>query len=316
MIPDRFTDLLRPGALLLAAGLVVTGCSKSTELSTEAPRPASHEPQAAAQPPAPAAAPAARPGQPGAGVTVTVRLSPELKGKASPNQALYIFARATQGPAMPLAVVRKQVKDLPVTVTLDDSTAMMPDFKLSTVPEYVVGARITQSGDVIAKPGDLEGFSPPTQSKSVEITIASVVGSKPAKPGGASPHAGGATFNHAASGGTTRLNIPADVKATWKNTELAVSGPGLSTRTAKVAVGGELKLENGLVLKVLAYVPAFQSDSGVVTSASNNPDNPAVLVQLVEGQQVRGEGWVFQKLADFNTFASDRLKVKLVGAGS
>jgi len=34
----------------------------------------------------------------------------------------------------------------------------------------------------------------------------------------------------------------------------------------------------------------------------------------VDRQQILGEGWVFQKLPDFNTFTIDRLKVKLVGA--
>lgn len=281
------------GICLLVATAFVGGCSKNSE-------PLSSLPPAAS---------ASR------SIIVTVRLSPELRAKAAPDNTLYIFARAAQGPAMPLAIVRKQAKDLPVTVTLDDSTAMSPDMKLSNFPEVVVGARITPSGDALARPGDLEGLSAPTRDASVDVTIASVVGSRPARPAGPLPHAGGNVAHpHTGSGGKARLNIPANVTATWKSTELSVSGAGLRTRTVKASVGGDLKLENGLLLRVLAYVPAFRSDNGVVTSASNNPDNPAVLLQLKDREQVLSEGWVFQKLPDFNTYSSERLKVKLLGA--
>jgi hypothetical protein len=142
-----------------------------------------------------------------------------------------------------------------------------------------------------------------------------VVG-KTASAGGPAPRAAAASadFPHATAKTKTRLDIPAAVKDKWKSAELALAGKAVAARTVKVAIGGELELNPGLVLRVLAYVPAFQSDAGTVTSASNQPDNPAVLVQLLADKQVQSEGWVFQKLPDFNTFASDRLEIKLLGA--
>ncbi len=319
MFANPFTVLLRISAFLLAITLPVSGCSKGTESQSEIPLqssstvatlPAGHPslPTATEQA-APAGSTAAR------SVKVRVQLSPALRDKTAPGDALYIFARASQGPAMPLAIVRKQVKDLPVTITLDDSMAMMPDLRMSAFPELVFGARVSKSGDAIAKPGDLEGYSHPTRSDKADVLIASVVGTQ-AKPTAGAPHAGDApaAFQHSASGAKSRLNIPADVKAKWKSAELSLIGQDGVARTVKVAVGGEMKLENGLVLQVLAYVPAFQSDTGTVTSASNAPDNPAVLLQLLDKQQVKSEGWVFQKLPDFDTFSSDRLKVRLLGA--
>ena len=255
---------------------------------------------------------------PARSIKVTVKLSPALAGKTAPTDTVYIFARAAQGPKTPLAIVRKQVRELPVSVTLDDSMAMVPDMKMSSVAELVIGARISKSGDAIPKPGDLEGYAPPLKAGAtglVEVVIVSVVGSTAPSMSGNRP--ADADFKHANSGVKTSLNIPADVKAKWKTVELSVVGKDIGLRKLQIPVGGETGIDkSGLTIRVVAYVPAYQSDAGVVTSSSNKPDNPAVLIQLVDKGQVLSEGWVFQKLPDFNTYASDKLQVQLLAAGS
>ncbi len=112
-----------------------------------------------------------------ASIKVTVSLSPELAKKAAPNDVVFIFARAAQGPRMPLAIVRKQVKDLPATVVLDDTQGMSPQMTLSSVPEVIVVARVSKSGTATAQAGDLEGTSAPLKAgtKAVAISIANVV---------------------------------------------------------------------------------------------------------------------------------------------
>lgn len=93
----------------------------------------------------------------GEGITVSVTVAADVK--AAPDQAVFIYAKAAQGPKMPLAVQRLTVSQLPVTVTLTDAMAMMPAMKLSSFDEVVVGARISQSGQAIAGPGDWNGES-------------------------------------------------------------------------------------------------------------------------------------------------------------
>ena len=103
-------------------------------------------------------APAA--GPVGTSISGTVALTPALALKARANDTVFVFARAVDGPPMPLAVIRKQVKDLPLVFTLDDSMAMWPAAKVSAYPRVVVTARVSKSGEGQAKPGDLQGESP------------------------------------------------------------------------------------------------------------------------------------------------------------
>lgn len=112
----------------------------------------------------PAAAPAA--------IQVRVALAPALQDKAPPEATVFVFARAAQGPRMPLAIVRRQVKDLPLEVTLDDSQAMIPEAALSRFDEVIVGARISLSGDAMPAAGDLEGNSAPLDPHAADpVTI-------------------------------------------------------------------------------------------------------------------------------------------------
>jgi len=139
-------------------------------------------PQAAAQQVAGAAAavapvetPAATPP---AAIQVSVSLDPQLASQVKPDDTVFVFARATQGPRMPLAIVRKQVRDLPLKVSLDDSLAMSPAMVLSKFPEVSVGARISRSGNAIPQSGDLQGSKSPVavgKDLSVAVTIDSRV---------------------------------------------------------------------------------------------------------------------------------------------
>ena len=101
------------------------------------------------------------PADPSARIAVTVDLAPDLRERLNADDTLFIFAKATQGPPMPLAAIRQPVAGFPVSVVLDDSTAMMPSMKLSHFQKVIVGARISKAGDVRARPGDLEGLSEP-----------------------------------------------------------------------------------------------------------------------------------------------------------
>jgi cytochrome c-type biogenesis protein CcmH len=154
-----------------------TGDSISEAQTLAAGKPATAPAPVAAAPapanPAPATAPAqaAAPTAAAAEVAGTVELDAALRAQVADTDTVFIFARAAQGPRFPLAVLRKQVKDLPTAFVLDDSMSMVPDAKLSSFPMVVVGARVSKSGSATPTAGDLEGLTEPVRPGARNLKI-------------------------------------------------------------------------------------------------------------------------------------------------
>lgn len=77
---------------------------------------------------------------------VRVELAAALKDKVKPDDTVFIFARALNGPPMPLAAKRVTVAQLPIEVELSDADAMMPQMKLSDFAEVKLVARVSRAG--------------------------------------------------------------------------------------------------------------------------------------------------------------------------
>lgn len=119
------------------------------------------------------APPSAETGDGAAEMKVRVTLQDGLREGLIGSEAVYVFARATDG-GPPLAVYRTTVDALPALVGLNDSMAMVPNLKLSGRDRVVVTARVSMSGDAAAKSGDLQGSSGPVPvggDAPVEIVI-------------------------------------------------------------------------------------------------------------------------------------------------
>ena len=103
-------------------------------------------------------------------LSLVVDISPQLKARAKPEDAVFVYAKAMQGPPMPLAVKKIKLADLPVSLTLNDDDAMMPSMKLSSFPQVIVGARVSPSGNPVAQAGDfyteleaIDSVNPPAE---------------------------------------------------------------------------------------------------------------------------------------------------------
>lgn len=112
---------------------------------------------------------AAAPAHPG--IRGTVRLSPKLKERIAPGDTLFIYARAAEGPAMPLAALRRSARELPLDYALDDSMAMAPGMALSAHPRVVITARVSRSATAKPQPGDLQGASKPVANNAQGVVV-------------------------------------------------------------------------------------------------------------------------------------------------
>ena len=90
-----------------------------------------------------------------AGVEVVVDVQPGLADDLSPDTPVFVYAKAFNGPPMPLAVVKRSLADLPLTLTLTDAQAMVENMNISAFEEVIVGARISKSGNPVGQSGDL-----------------------------------------------------------------------------------------------------------------------------------------------------------------
>ncbi|MEY2666281.1 MAG: hypothetical protein RLZZ384_452 [Pseudomonadota bacterium] len=90
----------------------------------------------------------------GKALHLAVSLDDKFKSIVNADDYVFIYAQPAQGGRMPLAVVKKQVKELPINITLDDSMAMMPNMTISSVANVQVSARVSKSGNASPQSGE------------------------------------------------------------------------------------------------------------------------------------------------------------------
>ena len=76
-----------------------------------------------------------------------------------PSSAVFVYAKAVNGPPAPLAVQRVRFDQLPMVIRLDESMAMMPGMGLANFDQVIVIARVSASGQVTPAAGDFEARS-------------------------------------------------------------------------------------------------------------------------------------------------------------
>ena len=112
--------------------------------------------------------------KPGLKVTGKVVIAQDVAGKLAAGDTLFVFARAKEGPRMPLAVMRvraPKANAFPVAFELTDAMAMAPGVNLSSFAEVVIEARVSKSGNAQLQPGDLSGLSDVVKPGASGVTV-------------------------------------------------------------------------------------------------------------------------------------------------
>lgn len=107
-----------------------------------------------------------------------VSLDPSLKNRASPQDAVFIFARPAAG-GPPLAAIRLTAGELPTQFDLAKAP-LMGQPPSAAQGKIVIVARVSRSGNVAPQSGDLQGSSEAVtlDAKSVSIVIDNVIPGK------------------------------------------------------------------------------------------------------------------------------------------
>ncbi len=100
-------------------------------------------------------------------IAVTVNVASELIDKLPEKGTLFVFAKAANGSPMPIAAVKLTSYSFPVTVELNDSTAMVEGMNLSSAEDIIISARISLDDSVMPSSGELEGHSRSLKRESV-----------------------------------------------------------------------------------------------------------------------------------------------------
>ncbi len=107
-------------------------------------------------------------------IKITVNLAPQFTDKLPTQGTLFVFAKAANGPPMPLAVVKLTDYSFPIEVQLSDSNAMVAGLTLSSVNKIILTARISKDASVMPSTGELEGRSDVlerSQTKAYDLLI-------------------------------------------------------------------------------------------------------------------------------------------------
>lgn len=115
--------------------------------------------------------PITSPDLPSNGLNVLVSLDQKFASQVNSDDRVFIYAKASPGPPMPLAAKRLKVSDLPIQVSLSDSDAMMSEMKMSGFDQIIVGARISKSGNPVGQAGDLFNESEAIEHKGYEGAV-------------------------------------------------------------------------------------------------------------------------------------------------
>jgi hypothetical protein len=113
---------------------------------------------------------------------------------------------------------------------------------------------------------------------------------------------------------TKEVRISEEIRAKWKEVKLEVLDNSSETKEVlTMGVGGTVTLKDpGFKLKVEVIVPDYAMFADHIGSRSNEPRNPAVLVELFEGEKSVAKGWVFKAFPDFNSYGHERFTLALL----
>jgi hypothetical protein len=114
--------------------------------------------------------------------------------------------------------------------------------------------------------------------------------------------------------------IPPEVQETWSSVTILVSDKTSNEQKEfNVAIGDEFTVpDSNLTVKVGHFLPHFTMSGQIITSASNEPNNPSASIMVRDGDNQifpeSGEwGWLYTNFPTVHPFEHERFELTLKG---
>jgi len=109
------------------------------------------------------------------------------------------------------------------------------------------------------------------------------------------------------------IEVPAAVKGNWKGVVLVIKDKEKKTsKEHEVNIGEKFKVpDSDITVTVKEFFPSFVMQGSSITSASNEPENPAAQIVVAEGGSEIFDGWLFAKFPTTHAFSHPKYAITL-----
>jgi len=116
--------------------------------------------------------------------------------------------------------------------------------------------------------------------------------------------------------GESEVVVPESVKGKWDAVELTIEDKTTGEmKDVKIALDSEYSIpDSNLKIKVGEFLPDFRMEGLTITSASDEPNNPAVRVTVTEGDEELFKGWLYSKFPAIHPFQNEKYGIMLKAA--
>ena len=111
-----------------------------------------------------------------------------------------------------------------------------------------------------------------------------------------------------------RVEVSDEILSAWKAIKVEVIDlVSAKATTYIVNIGGEQEIgDSGIKIKALNFLPAFQMNVPIITSRSNELENPAAQIEVYEGGNQIFKGWLFTLYPTTHAFTHPKYSITLL----
>lgn len=127
--------------------------------------------------------------------------------------------------------------------------------------------------------------------------------------------ASSAPTDHGSVGsGAKEVRVSDEVRATWKVVEVELTDTDSAVKKVlKLDVGKKVAIEGtNFKISAVVFIPHYVIYEDHIGSKTNELNNPAVLMELFDGDKSVARGWIFKSFTTFNSFVHEKYTIALL----